>query len=97
MAFKFDIEGGELAAIQGAAETIRSARRCVVTVEAHPLVAKRTGREPIDTLRFLASIREFQFRVAETGSLPSLSSPLLAPNQTEIWNVVGVSGEKSSS
>jgi len=96
LAFKFDIEGGELEAIQGAAETIASARNCVVAVEAHPLVAKRIGRDPGDTLRFLKSIRPFQFVVAETGERPSLTGPLLGWDQTEIWNVVGCAGENLS-
>jgi hypothetical protein len=34
---------------------IRAARGCAVTVEAHPLVAVRTGRDRVECLRFLES------------------------------------------
>jgi FkbM family methyltransferase len=93
VALKFDIEGGELEAIQGAAQTIASARNCVIAVEAHPLVAKRTGRDPGETLRFLQSIRPFRFIVSETGVPPSLDGALIGRDQTEIWNIVGTTSE----
>jgi hypothetical protein len=89
IALKLDIEGGELEALKGAAETIVSARECVVTVEAHPVVAKRVGQDPVECLQFLESLRHFQFLVAETGERPSTSAPLLRTGQTDIWNVVG--------
>ena len=89
VAIKLDIEGGELEALKGAAETIVSARECVVTVEAHPVVAKRTGQDPVECLQFLESLRPFRFVVAETGERPSTSAPLLRNGQTDIWNVVG--------
>jgi FkbM family methyltransferase len=89
VAIKLDIEGGELEALKGAAETIVSARQCVVTLEAHPVVANRTGRDPVECLQFLESLRPFQFLVAETGERPSTSTRLLKNGQTDIWNVVG--------
>src|ERR1700674_101103 len=89
VAIKLDLEGGELEALKGAAKTIATARQCVVTVEAHPAVAQRTGRDPVESLRFLESVRPFRFLVAETGELPSTSAPILRNGQTDIWNVVG--------
>jgi FkbM family methyltransferase len=89
IAFKIDIEGGELEALKGATMTIKSARKCVVALEAHPAVAKRIGRDPVECLRFLNGLRPFQFIVAETGERPSMASPLLKSEQVEVWNVVG--------
>jgi FkbM family methyltransferase len=89
VAIKLDIEGGELEALKGAADTIVSARHCVVTVEAHPNVARRTGQDPVECLQFLESLRPFRFIVAETGERPLPSTRLLKNGQTEVWNVVG--------
>jgi FkbM family methyltransferase len=89
IAIKLDIEGGELEALKGAAKTIASARECVVAVEAHPVVAKRMGRDPVECLQFLESLRPFKFLVAETGERPSTSARLLGNGQSDVWNVVG--------
>lgn len=64
---KIDVEGGELAVIRGARNTIASATAVIVATEAHPLVARRTGTDPIEVLRELAAIRRFRFTVCETG------------------------------
>jgi FkbM family methyltransferase len=89
VAIKLDVEGGELEALKGAAGTIAAAHQCVVTVEAHPEVAKRIGHDPVESLQFLESVRPFHFLVAETGEFPSTSAPILRSRQTDIWNVVG--------
>jgi hypothetical protein len=89
VAIKLDLEGGELEALKGAAETIAAARECVITVEVHPAVAKRIERDPVESLQFLESVRPFHFLVAETGERPSTSAPILRIGQTDIWNVVG--------
>jgi len=89
VAIKLDLKGFQFAALKGAAETIVSARQCVVSLEAHPAVANRTGQDPVECLQFLESLRPFHFLVAETSQRPSTSARLLKHGQTDIWNVVG--------
>ena len=89
VAIKIDVEGGELEVLKGAAETITSARKCVITAEANPRVAKRTKRDPIECLRFLQSLRPFRFINAETQESPSISSPLIKAGQKANCNVIG--------
>ncbi|MDW6023073.1 FkbM family methyltransferase [Mesorhizobium sp. BAC0120] len=62
---KLDIEGGELDALIGARQCVAAARMVVIAIEAHPKVAARTGRDPIEVLRYLADTRTFEFMVAE--------------------------------
>lgn len=89
VAIKIDVEGGELDVLKGAAETIASARKCVITVEANPRVAMHTKRDPVECLRFLQSIRPFSFVIAETEESPLTSSPIIKEGQKAIRNVVG--------
>lgn len=89
IALKLDLEGGELDALKGARRTLASARRCVIGLEASPVVKKRTGRDPVECLQFLASIRPFEFITAETGTRVDSSWPILAREQNQIWNIVG--------
>jgi FkbM family methyltransferase len=89
VAIKIDVEGGELDVLKGAVETIKSARKCVISVEAHPRVARRTKRDPIECLRFLQSLRPFDFVIAETGEVPSISSALIEVGQKSSCNVIG--------
>jgi FkbM family methyltransferase len=93
IAIKIDVEGGELNVIEGAQRTIATAPRCVVAFEAHPNVSRRIGRDPVECLKLLESIRPFNFVVAETGRAPSTLHPLLNSGSTDIWNVVAVSTE----
>jgi FkbM family methyltransferase len=89
VAIKIDVEGGELDVLKGAAETISLAQKCVVTVEANPRVAKRTKRDPVECLRFLQSLRDFNFVIAETAETPLTSAPVIKDGQKAIRNVIG--------
>lgn len=88
---KIDVEGEELKVIEGAQETIGSAEHCVIAFEAHPLVAKRIGQDPLVCIERLLAIRRFSFVVAETGDPVPVNRPVLRPGQSNIWNVVGTS------
>ncbi|MGD0348226.1 MAG: FkbM family methyltransferase [Terracidiphilus sp.] len=92
---KIDVEGAEHTVIEGAVETIRQAPRCVVSLEAHPEVAARTGIDPLTNLRRLQAIRPFRFVVAggtATREIHSLDEPLFPPGAPkEILNVVAAS------
>lgn len=69
--------------------TIQSASRMVIVMEAHPLVTKRTGMDPDECLRLLASFREFSFVLGETGALVEADRPFfeqLPP--TQVYNLI---------
>jgi FkbM family methyltransferase len=88
VAIKIDVEGGELEVLKGAAETIVSARKCVITVEASPRVAMRTKRDPVECSRFLRSLRTFNFVIAETQETPQLCSPIIKDGQKATRNII---------
>jgi FkbM family methyltransferase len=89
VAIKTDVEGGELEVLKGASETISSARKCVVTVESNPRVAFRTKRDPVECLKFLQSLRPFDFVIAETSESVATFAPLIKDARQPINNVVG--------
>lgn len=66
---KIDVEGTEASVVAGAAQTIRQAREVIVAFEAHPKVAKRLERDPIEVIEALMEIRPgFTFHVDTTPS-----------------------------
>ena len=87
---KIDVEGAEQEVIEGAASTIHAASRCVVVFEAHPVVALRTGRDPMTCVRLLQSIRPFEYLIAETGAALSPETERLfqGSDGIEPWNIV---------
>ncbi|MGE5205951.1 MAG: FkbM family methyltransferase [Chlamydiota bacterium] len=86
---KLDVEGEELHVLQGARETICRAAHCVLTLEAHPLVCRRTGIAPNACLAFLASLRDFRIVIAETGRPVNTDAQILDP--ARVFNLVAVS------
>ena len=52
------------------------------------LAGSRIGVDPYKHLRYLSSIRKFNFLIAETGQEPDGEQPLLSAAQHEIWNVI---------
>jgi FkbM family methyltransferase len=88
---KLDIEGGELAALRGAARTVQTASNIVLTLEAHPLVTRRTGVDPIEYLRLLASWRTFTFVAAESGMSLDTKRPVFDQHPREIHNIIAIS------
>lgn len=90
---KIDVEGSEVAVVEGALRTIRDASACIVAFEAHPLVAERCG-DPSNVMRALRSVRsDFTFTVDKVPSL------VLDPNRpvfeqiqpSTVYNVIGTS------
>ena len=65
VALKIDVEGGELAVLRGAQQTLANASAWVVAFEAHRDVVRRTGVDPCECIRFLAGIGGGQALVAE--------------------------------
>jgi FkbM family methyltransferase len=76
VALKIDVEGLELEVLRGARQTVASAERVVILMEAHPEITKRTGRNPVACLQYLGDIRPFQFMYAESGEPISADRPL---------------------
>lgn len=74
VAIKIDVEGGELAVIRGACQTITSAKHCVVGFEAHPLVCARTGISLERCISYLRTLRPFSIQVieAETSNVQNV-------------------------
>jgi FkbM family methyltransferase len=86
---KLDVEGGEWAALRGSANAIQSASRVVIVIEAHPLVTRRTGVDPVECLRLLASWRPFSFVAGETNTQVHINRPVfdqLPP--TRVYNLI---------
>lgn len=88
---KIDVEGTEVAVVEGAAETIRRAGEIVVAFEAHPGVARRLGRDPVEVMHALRAIRpDFTFTVDTTPARAlDATRPIfeqLIPN--DVYNVI---------
>jgi FkbM family methyltransferase len=76
LVLKIDVEGGELGVVVGARETLRAAEALTVLIEAHPLVFRHTGIDPLAIVREIASLRPVQVHLAER---PDLSLDLARP------------------
>ncbi|HZL89943.1 MAG TPA: FkbM family methyltransferase [Pirellulaceae bacterium] len=69
LAIKIDVEGGELAVLQGAANALRNAPAWIVAFEAHRLVAERSGIDPCACVRLLLERGASDAIVAEAPGL----------------------------
>ncbi len=63
---KLDIEGAELAALQGSQRTLARARKLLVCFEAHQAVEKRVGISSLEVMKYLESIRPMAFCIPGT-------------------------------
>jgi FkbM family methyltransferase len=88
VAIKIDVEGGELDVLRGAKKTIRHASHCILTLEAHPQVYRRTGISPAACMTFLESIRPFRFVIAETGRWVSAKDDIV--DSDRVLNVLAI-------
>ncbi len=92
---KIDVEGTEASVVVGAAETILQARQVVVAFEAHPRVATRLGRDPIEVVQALRAIRpDFTFGV-DTSPAVALDPARAVFEQlppTRVYNIIASSG-----
>jgi FkbM family methyltransferase len=66
---KLDIEGAELAALQGSQRTLARARKLLVCFEAHQAVEKRVGISSLEVMKYLESIRPMAFCIPGTKEL----------------------------
>lgn len=66
---KIDVEGAELAVVEGFQRTLRQATRIAIAFEAHPFHVQRTGVDPLEVVRRIESIRECKWFVAEEEKL----------------------------
>jgi hypothetical protein len=63
----------------------------VLAMEAHPLVNRRTGVDPVECLRLLSSWRAFTFIAAESGASLDIRTPVLDQLPQEIHNSIAIS------
>ncbi len=86
---KIDVEGGELAVIRGAMQTISQGKTVIVALEAHPSVVRRTGVDPVECLRLLSSLRPFHYYCSEGGTTLHTDNAVfdqIPPNQ--VYNII---------
>jgi FkbM family methyltransferase len=89
VALKIDVEGGELAVLRGAQQTLANASAWVVALEAHRDVFRRTGIDPCECVRFLAGIGGGQALVAERPEITlDAERPYYEQVDEKITNVV---------
>lgn len=88
---KIDVEGTEASVVAGARETIRDAAEVVVAFEAHPRVTERRGRDPIEVMQALLSLRADLTFVVDTLPARDLDPHRRIFDQlppTRVYNVI---------
>ncbi|MFN0019546.1 MAG: FkbM family methyltransferase [Pirellulaceae bacterium] len=88
MVMKVDVEGGELAVLKGAAQTLANASNWCVAFEAHRDVVARTGIDPCECVRFLAGIDDLFVSVAERNIELDMTRPFFDQFSDKITNVI---------
>lgn len=100
---KLDLEGGELAALRGAARTVKAADNIVIAIEAHPEVAKRTCVDPVECLRLLSTWRQFEFVAGETGTPIKTDRaifdqlPSVVDKRVKVYNIIAATPVQGTS
>lgn len=70
LAVKIDVEGGELAALRGARQLLQQSPAWVVALEAHRLVAERSGIDPCECVKLLVELGAERTAIAEDPEFP---------------------------
>lgn len=85
---KLYVEGDELAALRGAACTVKTASNIILAMGAHPLVTRRTGIDPVECLRLLSTWRTCTFIAAESSVYLDIRRPVFdqLPLSRLSWN-----------
>ncbi len=89
MVLKVDVEGGELAVLRGAQESLSQADRFLVLFEAHPRHVQRTGVDPCELIKLIQDIRPCRVTVSERPGLDlALDKPFIETvGPDRIYNV----------
>jgi FkbM family methyltransferase len=87
---KIDVEGGELAVVDGAADLLRTTPEWLLSFEVHARHTDRTGIDGIEVLRRLESIRPCTFHISESPEIEvTTDAPLFEQfGRRSIINVV---------
>ncbi|WP_077730101.1 FkbM family methyltransferase [Methylocaldum sp. 14B] len=96
VAIKLDVEGGELAAIEGAIETISKADNVCFFIEIHPDVLARNNCNAEDLLMTITNIRDTKWFIADAPlTMINPSKPFFEQVNRKIYDVIGVSTRAS--
>ena len=89
LAIKIDVEGGELAVLRGAKQTLTNSSHWVVAFEAQRDVFHRTRIDPCECIRFLEELGSKKAQVAERPEIKlDFSRPYFEQVSEKITNVV---------
>lgn len=92
IALKLDIEGGEIAAIEGAVQTISNAINICFFIEIHPEVLERTKHKAEDVLMAVSSIRNTKWILADDPLMEiDPNKPFFDQVEMRIYDVIGIS------
>ncbi len=85
---KIDVEGGELAVIEGALKTLSSSDEFAVVFEAHREQVKRAGIDPLEVVSYLNDIKTCKVVVAEEPDATiDFDRPFFEQFTSRIYNI----------